>query len=290
MTRLIIDSGCDQNKEMAERYQYEVVPLSIVIEGKDYLDGKEISLKEVYDVMRKGEIPKTSQISYRSMREVLENCVEDKEDAIYLALSSKISGTYQLGKQVIENYREIYPKRKFAIVDSKGGAGGGAMIALQAMEMMKKGLPFEQIVQFMEWSADHIEYRFTLSNLDWLVKGGRIPATTAKVGSALNIRPYLQLNDGEIKIAKLFRGEKRVYKYMMNEIKEKTASFPDQLITISHADDEERAKEIAAKINTILPNAPIKIFKISAVLGTHLGIGGVGIFFYNQKYKDTEKA
>ncbi|MDN6625925.1 MAG: DegV family protein, partial [Pisciglobus halotolerans] len=286
MTRLIVDSGCDTDEKMAKNYRYEVVPLSISLKEHIYLDGLEISVDEVYDAMRQGIVPKTSQISYKSMVEALEKCIEDGEDAIYLALSSGLSGTYNLGRQVIETYQKKYPNKKFAAVDSKGGAGGETMIALRALEMMKRQLPFEEIVEFMHWSTEHIEYRFTLSNLSWLVKGGRLPNTAAKIGTALNIYPYLGLNKGKIKLLKLFRGEKKVYRRMMSDVKEATASFTDQMIVVSHAGDREGAEKTAAELQEIRPDATIRIFKISAVLGTHLGIGGVGVFFYNDKPKE----
>ena len=286
MTRLIIDSGCDTDEKMAKNYQYEVVPLSISLKDHTYLDGLELSTDELYDAMSQGIIPKTSQISYRSMAEALDNCMKDGEDVIYLALSSGLSGTYNLGRQVLEAYQEHYPNRKFAAIDSKGGAGGETMIALRALEMMEQKLPFEEIVDFMHWSVDRIEYRFTLSNLDWLVKGGRLPSAAAKVGTALNIHPYLGLDKGKVKVLKLFRGEKKVHKRMMSELKEALTSFPEQMIIISHAGDKEGAKKVAAQLHELYPDTKTRIFKISAVLGSHLGIGGVGIFFYNNKPKE----
>lgn len=289
MTKLIIDTGIDQNEEMRSAFDYEVVPLSIIIEGTSYLDEEEIQLDTVYNYMREGIVPKTSQISAESMIKILDKCVSEKEDVIYLALSSGVSGTYQLGHQILASYKEKHSELQFAAVDSKGGAGGGAMIALQILQMIQKGSSFEEIVELAHFSAKHIAYRFTLSNLDWLVKGGRLPKVASQVGTALNIWPYLYLKDGKIEIRKLIRGQKRVMKRIVKDIQTGVGSFTDQTIAISHADDEERAKQIAELIQEVLPDAQIKLFKISAVLGSHLGIGGIGVFYYDEEPKNYQR-
>lgn len=289
MTRLIIDTGIDQNEKMRATFDYEVVPLSIIIDEKSYLDEEEIQLDTLYNHMRAGIMPKTSQISAASMINTLDKCVSEKEDVLYLALSSGLSGTYQLGHQIIETYKEKYPELKFATVDSKGGAGGSSMIALQVLQMIQKEYSFEEIVEFARWSADHVHYRFTLSQLDWLVKGGRLPKVAGQVGTALNIWPYLVLNKGKIEVKKLIRGQKRVLKRIVKDVQSGVGEFTDQTIAISHADDKELALKIAEKLQEILPSANIEIFKISAVLGSHIGIGGVGIFYYDEEPENYQR-
>ncbi|MBM6614332.1 DegV family protein [Desemzia sp. RIT804] len=283
MTKLIIDSGCDQNETMQASYDYEVVPLSITIEGKSYLDGEEIELDTVYDYMRQGIVPKTSQISAESMIKTLDRSVAEKEDVIYLALSSALSGTYSLGFQIMETYKEKHPELKFTAVDSKGGAGGAAIIALKMLQMIEEGYGYEEIVDFAKWGADHVKYHFTLSNLEWLVKGGRLPKVASQVGTALNIRPYLKLEEGSITVQKLIRGEKRVFKRILKDVQNGVGEFTQQTIGISHADDEELAKTISEQIKEVLPDIKIELFQIGAVLGPHVGIGGVGVFYYNEK-------
>lgn len=283
MTKLIIDSGCDQNEMMQTSYDYEVVPLSITIEEKSYLDGEEIELDTVYHYMRRGIVPKTSQISAKSMIQALDKCVAEKEDVIYLALSSELSGTYNLSYQIMESYKEKYPKLKFTAVDSKGGAGGASIIALQILRRIEKGYKYEDVVEFAHWSANHVEYHFTLPSLEWLVKGGRLPKVASQVGTALSIKPYLKLEEGSIKVHKLVRGEKRVFKQILKEVQKGVGEFTSQTIGISHADDEQLAKMIGEQVLEAIPEAKIELFRIGAVLGPHIGIGGTGIFYYNEQ-------
>lgn len=283
MTKLIIDTTCDRNLEMEQQYDFEVIPLSITLDDKTYLDGEEITVDAVYEAMRSGKVPKTSQISYGSLTKVLDKGIQENEDMIYLSFSSKMSGTYQFAYQIIEDYKEKYPERKIKLIDSRGGAGGGALIALQALKMIEAGRPFEEIVHQMEWNIDHVFYRFTLRDLNWLVKGGRVNKTTGYVGTALNIKPFLIINDGFIQLSKLVRGEKKIYKKLIEEVKNGVGDFTDQTIGISHGDDEETAKKIEDMIKEALPNCKTQVFRIGAVLGSHIGVGGIGVFYFDER-------
>ncbi|MER2173231.1 MAG: DegV family protein [Carnobacterium sp.] len=283
MTKLIIDTTIDRNLEMEQKYDFEVIPLSIILDNQSYLDGEEITVDAVYEAMRSGKVPKTSQISYESLTKVLDKGIQENEDMIYLSFSSKMSGTYQFAYQIMEEYKEKYPERKMALVDSKGGAGGGALIALQALKMIEAGKPFDEIVRQMEWNIDHVLYKFTLRDLNWLVKGGRVNKTTGYVGTALNIKPYLIVDDGFIKMHKLVRGEKKIYKKLIEDVKNGLGNFTDQTIGISHGDDEETARAIEAKLKEELPDCQTQVFRIGAVLGSHIGIGGIGVFYFDER-------
>lgn len=283
MTKLIIDTTCDRNSAMEKQYDFDVIPLSITIENQTYLDGEEITVDAVYEAMRSGIVPKTSQISYESLTKVLDKNIQEKEDMIYMSFSSEMSGTYQFAYQIIEEYKEKYPERKIALIDSRGGAGGGALIALQALKMIEAGRSFEVIVRQMEWNIQHVYYKFTLRELNWLVKGGRVNRTTGYVGTALNIKPYLTVKDGFIQLDKLVRGEKKLYKKLIEDVKKGAENFKDQTIGISHGDDEETARKVEAMVKEALPDCQTQVFRIGAVLGSHIGIGGVGVFYFDER-------
>lgn len=283
MTKLIIDTTCDRNDEMLNDPNLEIIPLHITLDNETYLDGEEIQLHTVYDYMRAEKVPKTSQISYDSITKTLNKCISEGHDIIYMAFSSKLSGTYSFASQIFEDYKTKYPNTKFELIDSKGGAGGGALIALQALKMIKRGFAFEDIVHHIKWSIDHVIYHFTLKDLKWLVLGGRLNKVAGYIGSTLHIKPYLVVEDGLIKVKELIRGQKRIYKKILNDVKNGVGKFVDQTIAISHADDEETARYIETKIKEMIPECKTIVFEIGAVLGSHLGIGGIGIFYYNEK-------
>ncbi|HHZ02115.1 MAG TPA: DegV family protein [Tissierellia bacterium] len=283
MIKLIVDSTCDLNNEITDNYDIEIIPLSITVDGKSYLDGVDIDTDEVYKYMKEGKIPKTSQVSFESVSKVIEKCISNNWDFIYLAFSSKLSGTYNFAKKIIEKYKEKYPERKMAIIDSKGGAGGNGLIVMQAIKMIERNLPFEYIIKQIQFMVQHIVYRFTITDLEWLSKGGRISKTAGYVGNVLNIKPYLIVEDGLIKVLKMIRGSKKTIQKLLMDTEEGTAKFNNQIIGISHADDLETALLLEKKIRDRVKGCKTTIFKIGAVLGTHLGIGGVGVFFFDEK-------
>ena len=283
MIRILIDSGIDQNNYMKKTYDYDFLPLSVIINEKDYLDQVELSLEDVHGYMKEGILPKTSQVSPKTVIDTLDACRERGEDVIYITIYSQFSGTYQVAQTTAEAYLEKYPDMNIAVIDSKGGSGGGALLALQAMEMAKKNEDFETIVSQTIENTEHIKYHFTLSNLKWLVKGGRLPKAAGYAGDALNIKPYLSVNETGIYLKKLVRGQDRIYKRMIKDVKKGIDGFTDQLVTISHVNDIERAKRLEKMVKEELPDVTTQIFDIGAVLAAHLGIGGVGVFYFDQK-------
>lgn len=283
MIRILIDSGIDQNNYMKKTYDYDFLPLSVIINEKDYLDQVELSLEDVHGYMKEGILPKTSQVSPKTVIDTLDACRERGEDVIYITIYSQFSGTYQVAQTTAEAYLEKYPHMNIAVIDSKGGSGGGALLALQAMEMAKKNEDFETIVSQTIENTEHIKYHFTLSNLKWLVKGGRLPKAAGYAGDALNIKPYLSVNETGIYLKKLVRGQDRIYKRMIKDVKKGIDGFTDQLITISHVNDIESAKRLEKMVKEELPDVTTQIFDIGAVLAAHLGIGGVGVFYFDQK-------
>lgn len=283
MIKLIVDSACDINSEITNNYDIEVIPLSITIDGISYLDGIDIDTHTVYKHMRNGDVPKTSQVSFESVSKVIDKCISNNDDFIYLAFSSKLSGTYDFAKKIIDTYKEKYTERKMEIVDSKGGAGGNGLIAMQAIKMIKRNLSFETIIKQIQFMIDHIAYYFTITDLEWLSKGGRINKTLGTMGNALNIKPYLTVVDGKMIVSKVIHGSKKTIQTLIRDVKIGTEKFSNQIIAISHADDLKTALNVEQKIKETIIGCKTTIFEISAVLAVHLGIGGVGVFFLKEK-------
>lgn len=281
MTRLIVDSTCDINDELKRRYDFDIIPLSIILDDQAYLDGFEINTDKVYEYMKNGGIPKTSQISYGSLTSVLDKCVENKEDFIYLTFSSKMSGTYNFAYGVLQEYKEKYPEIKMEIIDSEGGSGGASLIAIQALRMMEKNVSFENIVKNISFMKEHIHYHFTLPNIEWLAKGGRVNKGVGYIGDKLDLKPYLTVIDGKIELQKVVMGRKKSLKTLVDDTLAYVGDFKNQLFVISHADDMEAAKNLEERLKKALPES--EVISIGSVLGVHIGLGGIGVFALDQK-------
>lgn len=285
MIKLIVDSICDLPEEIFEKYDVEVLPLRVLIDDKEYLDRENITIDEVYAEMRKGVLPRTSQVSPGNIYEIFDKNCEEGNDFIYLAFSSVLSGTCNLAKKIAEEFKEKYPERNIEVVDTKAGAIGIGVIAMQVLKLIESGVGFEKIIEDTYEMVGSIEHLFILEDLNWLMKGGRINKVQATLGTMLDLKPMLQVNNGYLEVIKKVRGKKKSINMLLDLVEERMNGFKDQIIGIGHADDEDIAKEVVKAIKERFgEDAKCVITKIGCVLGAHLGIGGVGVIFFNKKF------
>lgn len=283
MTRIIVDSTCDLPDELIERYDIRMLPLTVSINGKEYMDKVNIKVDEVYESMRKGICPITSQPNPSDAYNLFKECVSKGEDFIFLSFSSKLSGTYQTICSIVEDLKKQYNNIKMEVIDTKSGSLATGLIALQASKLLQAGKSFDNVINAVKKMIQHVEHVFTITDLSWLTKGGRISKSQGIIGNMMNIKPILHVNDGVMEVIQKVRGKKKALKAILDIVEERMSKFPNQIIGISHADDIDTAKELQAMIQSRMGEAKVIVSKIGSVLGSHLGIGGVGVFFFNDK-------
>ncbi|SHO50816.1 DegV family protein [Anaerocolumna xylanovorans] len=284
MLKLIVDSTCDLPEEYIKENDILVLPLKVLLEDKEYLDGETINVDEVYEAMKKGNMPVTSQPAPETIYSTFLNYAKKGQDFIYLAFSSAMSGTFQLASSILSELKEEYPEVNMEVVDSMGGSTATGLIVMQTMEYIKSSvLEFKKALDYMKELTHHIEHIFTISDLNWLIKGGRIGKAQGMIGSILGINPILDVNDGRMEVIRKTRGRKKAFAAVVDMLEERAGKLKNQIIGISHADDEEAARELVLMIKERLGCTQFIVNKIGGVLGSHLGIGGVGVFFFNQE-------
>lgn len=283
MIKLIVDSTCDLPDEFIEMYDVKVLPLYITLEGEEYRDKKDIQVDQVYSAMRKGIVPRTSQINFQDCYNVFEEYCSKGYNFIYIAFSSALSGTYQFARHILSEFEGKYQNVKMEVLDSKSGSVATGLMALQAAKMIRVGYQFEEILEQIKAMISHVEHLFTITDLKWLVKGGRLDKLHGMIGSLMNVKPLLDLDNGSIEVIRRVRGRENALHALVDILAERIKDFPDQVIGISHADDLTYAEELKASIVQKLGSNKFILCKIGGVLGSHLGIGGIGVFFFNQK-------
>ncbi|MDD7793594.1 DegV family protein [Clostridium sp. 'White wine YQ'] len=287
MVKFIVDSTCDLPEDLIIKNNISIIPLKVLIDDKDYLDKKTINVDEVYSAMRRGILPKTSQPNPKDMYDTFEECCHKGEDFIFLSFSSALSGTYKLAKTIVLELKERYPKINMEVIDSKSGSTAIGLIILEAIKFTQEsGYDFNEIVGRIRRLVTHIEHVFTITDLNWLIKGGRIGKTQGVIGNILEIKPILNVNNGEMELIQKVRGKKKALHRMVDILEERAGNYKEQIIGVSHADDFETAEELVNMIKIKLGYKQFIINKIGSVLGSHLGIGGVGIFFFNEEGLD----
>ncbi|WP_431800199.1 DegV family protein [Halobacillus andaensis] len=280
---IISDSACDLSLDYLHKMNVECLPLGVTIRDKEYEDGKSITPEKVYSLMRNGEAPKTSQVSPEAFRKTFTTYVEQGKPFIYFAFSSELSGTYQTAKMIEQEIKEEQPEAQFEVIDTKAASLGYGLIIIRAAELAQEGKSINEIVQTGRYYSDHIEHIFTVDDLEYLYRGGRVSKTAAFVGSLLKIKPLLHVDNGKLIPLEKIRGSKKVLKRMIDLMKERGVSLDQQRIAISHGDDIETAQKLSAMIKEEFGTKDIHIEMVGAVIGAHAGPGTIALFFLNDQ-------
>jgi DegV family protein with EDD domain len=256
----------------------------VILDEEAYRDGIDITLNDVYDAMRAGKEPGTSQISWADTKNLFSSIAADGDDFIYLSFSAAMSGTYDLAKLVREEVKLKYPSCRMEIVDSKGGSLGSGLIAIQLGLMNEKGASFDEMLVQCQWMTAHVKYAFTIDDLKCALRGGRLLAKkVGDIGSVFKIKPLMDVKNGRISLDRIVRGTKHSMEAIVNMVVDYAVDFEDQIIGITHADDPEKALVLLNSLKDRLPKCTFLCERIGSVLGSHLGIGGVGVFCMDKR-------
>ncbi|MDP4169982.1 MAG: DegV family protein [Bacillota bacterium] len=280
--KILADSACDLPLEFYQKENVTFIPLKVFINDQEYEDLRTISPKTVYDSIRNGLVPKTSQASPLLFEEIFTSMAEKNEDGIYIALSSQLSGTYQTAVMILEQVKEKYPDFGLTIIDTKCASLGYGLIVKEAVRLAAENASKEDILKDVRFRSEHMEHLFTVDDLEYLAKGGRISKASAFVGGLLNIKPLLNVEDGKLEPLEKIRGKKKLLKRIIELMRERGSNLSDQIIGISHGDDLETAEEMKALIEEEFHPKEIYISSIGASIGAHAGAGTIAIFFLNQ--------
>jgi DegV family protein with EDD domain len=284
VTRIIVDSTCDLPKDLLERFSIAVLRLSVLIDGQSYLDGVDIQLEGVYQAIRVGKNPKTAQIQWDDAKALFTSIAKAGDDLLFLSFSSAMSGTFNLANRVCASLKEEFPQRRMVVVDSKGGSMGTGLIAIQLGLMAEKGASIDELAAQGEWMADHVKYAFTIDDLKCAVRGGRVLTRAAgSIGDILSIKPLMDVRNGMLHIVRFVRGSRKSLEAVAEFIAGYASEFQSQIIGVTHANDPGRADDVISLLKKLLPDCTVFCEQIGSVLGSHLGIGGVGVFCLSQR-------
>lgn len=237
------------------------------------IEAEEI-LKRFYDGQRNGDLTRTSQISPQIYMDVFTPVLKEGRDILYLALSSGLSSTYQSSCLAAGQLREQFPEREVVCVDSLAATGGMGLLLEAAVQNRKEGMALSENGKWLEENRLHVCHWFMVEDLMYLKRGGRVSAATAVVGSALNIRPVLKIEeDGTLKNFAKARGTKRALNSLVDYYEAASDKKPGERIYILHADSRENAKYLEEKVKQINPQCSVTKMMLSPIIGAHTGPG-----------------
>lgn len=279
---IIADSTNDLPVEYTKENNVEIIPLLYEIDGVSYGKDKELSVKEFYNKMREGLPTKTAAANIVDISNRFEKCAEEGKDILFMCLSSGISSTVSNAFICKTEIEDKYPECKVKVIDSLCASGGEGMLLYRAIMNKKNGMSVEENYNNLETIKLNIVHKFTVEDLVYLQRGGRISKAAAAIGTMINLKPLLHVdNEGKLVPESKVRGRKKSLMQMVKEMEKSMGSWRDKqdVIIVCHADVEEDAKLTTDFIKEMYNPDEIIVSGITPTIGAHSGPGTIAIFF-----------
>lgn len=288
---LIIDSCCDLPRELIDTEGVELLEFPYLIGGEQFSDDMfaSVTAREFYEKMRKGGLCSTAQIPIPALTDAFERALADGVPTVYLGFTSGLSGTFDTARLVADGLREKYPQGELHIVDTHLASIAEGVLVYEALLQRGKGLSAAELAAWAEEARFFVNEQFTLDSLEWLQKGGRIPASVAFAGSKLDVKPMLDISlDGRLSLSGAARGRKKSIRQLVDYY-QKHGGEPGSgnRVIVGHADspkDAERLKEGLLKVDGSLL---ILEASIGPVIGSHVGPGMLALAFMGRDERES---
>lgn len=276
---ITVNSTVDLPKEWLAERNVPVVPLRYTIDGQTYEDMDGLSSKEFFQKLREGKMAVTSQVNPEEAKEALEGFVKEGKDVLHLAFSSALSGTCNSMKIAAEELMEEYPGSKVIVIDTLCACLGEALLLYKTLKQKESGKTLEETAKWVEENKLHICHNVTVDDLNHLHRGGRVSKATAVLGTMVQIKPIIHMdNNGALQVIGKERGKKKALNKIVDMAVKQAEGWDNDIIMITHGDCIEDAEYVASLVRQKMGIDNILINNIGTVIGSHTGPGVVAVF------------
>ncbi|NCB62556.1 MAG: DegV family protein [Clostridia bacterium] len=283
---IVTDSSADLPEHLVKELGVEVLPLSFTVKGKTYHnhpDNRDLAPKEFYRLLRDGEMATTAAVNVAEYTDLMDPILASGKDVLVLAFSSGLSATYQSSRIAVDEMAEKYPERKVFTVDTLCASLGQGLFVYLAAQEKANGKSIEEVRDWAEENKLKLCHWFTVDDLHFLKRGGRVSAATAVVGSMLHIKPVLHVdNEGHLINMEKARGRQASLKALVDHMVKTAIDPAHQVIFISHGDCEEEANAVANDVKARMGVREVVINNVGPVIGAHSGPGTMALFFLGE--------
>ena len=281
---IVTDSSCNLTEEMIDDLGVHILPLVFMSEGKEYrsyLKGEKTDLKQFYTMMREGKVFTTSLPNMADAEALLRGLLESGRDVLYLGFSSALSGTYEAVRLLCTQLAAEFPERTVRAVGTLAASGGQGLLVYHACKHAQAGASLEETARWVEENRLHLAHWFTVDDLMFLLRGGRVSKVSAYMGTMLNIKPVMHVDDeGRLIPVEKVRGRKKAIQGLVKHMEE-TAQKPvaDQPVFITHGDCPEDVEYLCDLIREKFGDVQITVNYVDPAIGAHSGPGTLALFF-----------
>lgn len=281
---ITVNSTVDLPKEWLEERKVPVISLKYTIDNETYTDMEGLSSKEFFEKLRDGKMATTSQINPEEARAQLEPFLKEGKDVLHLGFSSGLSGTYNSMRIAGEELKEEYPEAKIIIIDTLCACLGEGLLLYKALQLKEAGKTIEDTAKWVEENKLHICHNVTVDDLFHLHRGGRISKASAVLGSVVQIKPIIHMDEnGKLQVIGKERGRKKSLNKIVDMAVEQIKGWDNDIAMITHGDCQEDAEYVAKLVRERLGIENILINNIGTVIGSHTGPGVVAVFVMGNK-------
>lgn len=280
--KILTDSCCDLTPEMVKELDLGVAPLSVEMDGQSFPEGT-MTPKELYDHLRSGKMPKTAAVNPQGWETLMKSALENGQDVLVIAFSSGLSATYQSAVIAADELGGKYPERKIIVIDSLSAAIGQGLLVWHAAQKRIAGEDIESVARWVEDNKLHVCHWVTVEDLMHLKRGGRVSATTAVVGTMLQIKPIIVVDDnGKLDTLSKSRGRRAALNLLVENFEKSAIPGRNDTVFVGHGDCLADAEYIAQQLKARgVKNVVINY--VGAVIGSHTGPGVIVLGFLGQK-------
>ena len=285
---IVTDSSSNLVEEMIDDFGLHVLPLTFMVDGEEYqsyLKGQHTDLKQFYTMMREGKVITTSLPNLAESEALMRGLLEQGRDILYLGFSSGLSGTFEATELLMRDLAAEFPERTLCAVDTLAASGGEGLLVWHAVQRARAGAPIGEVRDWVEENKLHLAHWFTVDDLMFLFRGGRVSKTAAWAGTMLNIKPVMHVDDeGHLIPLEKVRGRKKSLNALVDHM-EKSAVQPidQQMVFITHGDCLEEAEYVADQVKERFGVKEVVINYVDPVIGAHSGPGTMALFFLADK-------
>ena len=280
---ILTDSSADLSADMVQKLNVEVLPLGFVLDNqsyRNYPDNRDMDPHVFYERLRAGNVATTNAVNVAQYVEALEPLLQSGKDVLVLAFSSGLSTTYNSSRLAVEELSGRYPERKLYTVDTLCASLGQGLLVWYAARERDRGRSIEEVRDWIEEHRLNICHQFTVDDLHFLKRGGRISAATAVVGTMLQIKPVLHVdNEGHLINIGKARGRQASLKALVDRMEETAIDSGSLTVFISHGDCLEDARTVADMVKNRFGVEEVYINYVGPVIGAHSGPGTVALFY-----------
>ncbi len=283
---ILTEAACDLPLERFKQAEVKVAPMPLTLDGVHYQhhpDERDLSYADFYRMLRAKAQGTTAAPSPECYAELAEQELQAGRDVLYLGFTSQLSACFQSARLALEELKQKYPLRKVLLVDTLSGAMGQGLLVELAARARKAGRSIEEAAQLIEQSKLKVAHYFTVADLHHLRRSGRLGALSAVVGTVLQLKPILSLNDkGVVYMAEKVRSYQKAMSRLVGLVKEKAVNLTSQIVYISHTDIGDIAQVLAEDIRR-LGARDVVVQLLGPVIANHVGPGALGVSFLTAK-------